>query len=156
MDLENKYASKGVATGGLVTGIIGTALGLGVTNGGLGGLLGGCGCGRRGNCGCGGHGDGFNYRRAEAEQGIIAAQQAQIAKLESELFTNAQIRPIEQELATIRTHLARTDQEFRDFKRETREEFGDVYRKLNAITVTRIPQDVICPPIPAATLQQAS
>lgn len=39
MDMENKYASKGVANGGLTTGIIGTALS--VLNGGLGNILGG-------------------------------------------------------------------------------------------------------------------
>ena len=38
-----EFASKGVATGGLTTGIIGTALG--VLNGGLGNIFGGMGCG---------------------------------------------------------------------------------------------------------------
>ena len=37
-----EFASKGVGAGGLTTGIIGTALG--VLNGGLGNILGGCGC----------------------------------------------------------------------------------------------------------------
>ena len=41
MDVENKYASRGVAGAGLGLGIAGTALGLGVLNGGIGGILGG-------------------------------------------------------------------------------------------------------------------
>lgn len=40
MDVENRYASKGVAGSGLGLGIAGTALGL-LSNGGLGGILGG-------------------------------------------------------------------------------------------------------------------
>lgn len=40
MEMENKYASKGVANAGLTTGIIGTALGL-LNGNGLGGILGG-------------------------------------------------------------------------------------------------------------------
>lgn len=43
MEIENKYASKGVAGSGLGLGIAGTALGL--LNGGLGNILGGCGNG---------------------------------------------------------------------------------------------------------------
>jgi hypothetical protein len=39
MEMENKYAARGVANAGLTTGIIGTALG--VLNGGLGNILGG-------------------------------------------------------------------------------------------------------------------
>ena len=38
---NNEYASKGVGTAGLTTGIIGTALGSGILNGGLSGLFGG-------------------------------------------------------------------------------------------------------------------
>ena len=41
MDVENKYASKGVAGAGLGLGIAGTALGLGVLNNGIGGIFGG-------------------------------------------------------------------------------------------------------------------
>ena len=38
---NNEYASKGVDTAGLTTGIIGTVLGAGILNGGLAGILGG-------------------------------------------------------------------------------------------------------------------
>lgn len=38
---NNEYASKGVGTAGLTTGIIGTVLGSGILNGGLAGLFGG-------------------------------------------------------------------------------------------------------------------
>lgn len=40
MEMENKYANRGVANAGLTTGIIGTALGV-LNNGGLGNILGG-------------------------------------------------------------------------------------------------------------------
>lgn len=65
-----EFASKGVGTAGLTTGIIGT--GLGVLNGGLGGLLGGWGC----NNGCG---DNMPINRYEA------TQSARIAELETEV-----------------------------------------------------------------------
>ena len=54
--------TRGIATGGLTTGIIGTALG--VLNGGLGGILGGCGNGYGYNGGCGER----MVNRYEAEQ----------------------------------------------------------------------------------------
>ena len=48
MEMENKYASKGVAGAGLGLGIAGTALGLLMNGNGLGGILGG---GNKPNCG---------------------------------------------------------------------------------------------------------
>lgn len=66
MEMENKYASKGVATGGLTTGIIGTALGL-LNNGGLGNILGG------GNNAC-------------LEQ--IMAKNSEIAELKAEKYSD--------------------------------------------------------------------
>lgn len=41
MEMENRYASRGVANAGLTTGIIGTALGVLNGNGGLGNIFGG-------------------------------------------------------------------------------------------------------------------
>ena len=48
MEMENKYASKGVAGAGLGLGIAGTALGLLMNGNGLGGILG---CGNKQNFG---------------------------------------------------------------------------------------------------------
>ena len=75
IEVEKDFASKGVAGAGLGLGIAGTALAL-MGNGGLGGLLGGCGAGwnNYGN-GCGNQ----MVNRAEA------GQSARIAELETEV-----------------------------------------------------------------------
>lgn len=71
MEMENKYASKGVAGAGLGLGIAGTALGLLVNGNGLGGILGG------------------NWRAGCAEEHLVnryeASQQARISELETEV-----------------------------------------------------------------------
>lgn len=66
-----EYATRGVGTAGLTTGVIGTALG--VLNGGLGNLLSGTG---NGNCGCN---EDHWVNRYEA------AQSARISELETEV-----------------------------------------------------------------------
>lgn len=71
MEIENKYAHKGVAGAGLGLGIAGTALG--ILNGGLGNVLGG---GWGGNCGCS---ESMLVNRYEA------TQSARIAELETEV-----------------------------------------------------------------------
>lgn len=71
MEMENKYASKGVAGSGLGLGIAGTALGLLNNGNGLGGLLGG-----NNNCGCS---ENHYVNRYEA------GQSARIAELETEV-----------------------------------------------------------------------
>ena len=73
MEIENKYASKGVAGAGLGLGIAGTALG--VLNGGLGNILGG-GWNANTNCGCS---ESMLVNRYEA------SQSARIAELETEV-----------------------------------------------------------------------
>ena len=73
MEIENKYASKGVAGAGLGLGIAGTALG--VLNGGLGNVLGG-GWNANANCGCS---ESMLVNRYEA------SQSARIAELETEV-----------------------------------------------------------------------
>ena len=73
MEIENKYASKGVAGAGLGLGIAGTALGL--LNGGLGNILGG-GWNANANCGCS---ESMLVNRYEA------SQSARIAELETEV-----------------------------------------------------------------------
>ena len=67
MEMENNN-TRGIATGGLTTGIIGTALGV-MNNGGLGNILGGFGC----------NGNGGYYSRNDAEK------DARIANLETEV-----------------------------------------------------------------------
>lgn len=69
MEYENHYASKGVGTAGLTLGVIGTALGAGVLNGGLGGIF-----GNRAGCN-----EDHCVNRYEA------AQAARIAELETEV-----------------------------------------------------------------------
>ena len=71
MELENKYASKGVAGAGLGLGIAGTALGLMAGGNGLGGLF-----GTANNCNCN---EDHYVNRYEA------SQSARIAELETEV-----------------------------------------------------------------------
>lgn len=73
MEIENKYASKGVAGAGLGLGIAGTALG--VLSGGLGNILGN-GWNVNGNCNCS---ESMLVNRYEA------TQSARIAELETEV-----------------------------------------------------------------------
>ena len=72
IEVEKDFASKGVAGAGLGLGIAGTALAL-MGNGGLGGLLGGCGTGWNNGCG--------NQMVNRYEAG----QSARIAELETEV-----------------------------------------------------------------------
>lgn len=77
MEIENKYASKGVAGSGLGLGIAGTALGL--LNGGLGNIL-----GNGWNAGC------VNPAMAGCSENVLvnryeAGQSARIAELETEV-----------------------------------------------------------------------
>ena len=84
MEIENKYASKGVAGSGLGFGIAGTALGL--LNGGLGNILGGS---WGGNCGCS---ENTPVNRYELNlQQEIAAKDARIGLLESNIYTDQKI-----------------------------------------------------------------
>ncbi len=67
MEMENKYAERGVANAGLTTGIIGTALGV-LNNGGLGGFFNG------------------NANSAYLEQ--IMKRDAEIAELKAEKYSD--------------------------------------------------------------------
>lgn len=82
METSHEYASKGVAGAGLGLGIAGTALG--VLNGGLGNILGGAFMGGCGNS------------PVNSPMAVIAAKDAQIAKLESEKYTDAQVAALYQ------------------------------------------------------------
>lgn len=86
-DSSKSYASSGVGTAALTTGIIGTALGSGILNNGLGGLFGG------GN--------------PTASAGYQLAQKdALIAKLESERYTDEQNRALLLEIGNLKQRLA--------------------------------------------------
>jgi hypothetical protein len=88
MEIENKYASKGVAGAGLGLGIAGTALGL--LNGGLGNILGnGWGGNCNNNCGCS---ENMLVNRYELDmKQELAAKDARIGLLESNIYTDSKI-----------------------------------------------------------------
>ena len=86
MEIENKYASKGVAGAGLGLGIAGTALG--VLNGGLGNILGG-GLNANANCGCS---ENMLVNRYELDmKQELSAKDAKIGLLESNIYTDQKI-----------------------------------------------------------------
>lgn len=92
MEMENKYASKGVAGSGLGLGIAGTALGLLNNNGGLGSLLGG------NNCGC--SEDHYVNRYELGLQQEIAAKDSKISLLESNIYVDSKIADVYERLNT--------------------------------------------------------
>lgn len=137
MDIQKEYASKGTA---------GTALGLSIAgvaglllNGGFNGILGN-GCGWGGN-GC--------SQQAQANSvafsNALAERDAEIARLRSEKYTDNKLQEfynyfvareeaLTAELCRTRTRLAVADNDIAAFK---------------SLTVTRIPNDKLCPGIPA-------
>ena len=138
MEYENKYASKGMAGAALGIGI--GALGLELLRGGRNGFLGGHGDGHHG---CGDRRGPMVDRFELAESQRISALESQNAFLRAELDTQRKFGIVETQIA----HL-------QDADRCIREEICDLRQQLRAITVTRVPQSVLCPPIPT-TLQQA-
>ena len=88
MEIENKYASKGVAGAGLGLGIAGTALG--VLNGGLGNILGGW--GMNGNCGCSENSLVNRYELGLQQE--IASKDARIGLLESNIYTDQKLNDL--------------------------------------------------------------
>lgn len=132
MDIQKEYASKGIA---------GTALGLSIAgaagflfSGGLSNLLGGCG----GGWGC-------NQANSVAFSNALAERDAEIARLRSEKYTDNKLQEfynyfvareeaLTAELCRTRTRLAVADNDIASFK---------------SLTVTRIPNDKLCPGIPA-------
>lgn len=85
MEIENRYASKGMGAAGLTTGIIGTAgVGLSLLNGGLGNLFGG-----NHNCGCSENTPVSRYELGLQQE--IASKDARIGLLESNVYTDQKI-----------------------------------------------------------------
>jgi hypothetical protein len=89
MEYENKYASKGVAGAGLGLGIAGTALGLGVLNGGIGNIFGGRSACSEDHC--------VNRYEFGLQQ-EIAAKDARIGLLESNIYTDSKIADVYEKL----------------------------------------------------------
>lgn len=94
MEIENRYASRGVAGTGLGLGIAGTALG--VLGGGLGNILGGIGYNTNGNCGC--SEDHFVNRYELGLQQELAAKDSKIGLLESNIYTDTKIADVYERL----------------------------------------------------------
>ena len=84
MEMENKYASKGVAGAGLGLGIAGTALGLLNNGNGLGGLLGG-----NNNCGC--SEDHYINRYEAGQSARIAELETEVKLRDSNIYTDNKI-----------------------------------------------------------------
>lgn len=91
MDVENRYASKGVAGSGLGLGIAGTALGL-LSNGGIGNIFG------NGNCGC--SEDHYVNRYELGLQQELAAKDSKISLLESNIYVDSKIADVYERLNT--------------------------------------------------------
>lgn len=131
MEVEKEYASKGVAGAGLGLGIAGTALW----------LLNGAGRGAFG-LGCGG-----NCMSGAAEAvglSALAEKDAEIARLRSEKYTDNKVlelykyqvgqdEKLTNELCLTRQRLAVLETQMAAF---------------NTLTVTRIPNSVLCPGVP--------
>lgn len=91
MDVENRYASKGIAGSGLGLGIAGTALGL-LSNGGIGNILG------NGNCGC--SEDHYVNRYELGLHQELAAKDSKISLLESNIYVDSKIADVYERLNT--------------------------------------------------------
>lgn len=86
MEMENKYASKGVAGAGLGLGIAGTALGLLVNGNGLGGVLG---VGANGHNCC--HENTLINRYEAAQQARISELETEVKLRDSNIYTDQKI-----------------------------------------------------------------
>lgn len=145
MEMENKYASKGVAGAGLGLGIAGTALGLMAGNNGF-NLF-----GNNGNCGC--NEDHLVNRYELGMQQELAAKDTKIALLESNIYVdtkiadiyerlNAKIGAVESELCQQRVYNATNTSAIACIN-------GQI-ATLMGLTKTVIPITSVCPePMPA-------
>lgn len=144
MEMENKYATRGVAGAGLGLGIAGTALGLMAGNGGLGNLFG------TGNCGC--NEDHYVNRYEAAQNARIAELETEVKLRDSNIYTDSKILDlykyvdgkfgcIESELCQQRVYNATNTAAISCIN-------GQI-AQLMALTKTVIPADNICPqPMP--------
>lgn len=143
MEMENKYASRGVAGTGLGLGIAGTALGLLAGNGGL-NILGGA------NCAC--NEDHYVNRYEATQNARIAELETEVKLRDSNIYTDSKILElykyvdgkfgcIESELCQQRVYNATNTAAISCIN-------GQI-AQLMALTKTVIPADNICPqPMP--------
>ena len=144
MEVENKFASKGVAGAGLGLGIAGTALGLMAGNGGLGNLFG------TGNCGC--NEDHFVNRYEAAQSARIAELETEVKLRDSNIYTDGKIlelyKYVDGKFGCIESELCQQ----RVFNATNTSAIGCLnaqIAQLMALTKTVIPADNICPqPMP--------
>lgn len=143
MEIENELRNvRGIATGGLTTGIIGTALGV-MNNGGFGNILGGYGC--NGNAGY--------YSRYDAEKDArIANLETEVKLRDSNIYTDSKMlelykyvdgkfAAVEHELCDQRTYNAVNTTNICCIKNDV--------AQLMALTKMVIPAANICPaPMP--------
>lgn len=140
MEMENKFASKGVAGAGLGLGIAGTALGLMAGNGGLGNLFG------TANCGC--NEDHYVNRYEAAQSARIAELETEVKLRDSNIYTDSKILDlykyvdgkfgcIESELCQQRVYNATNTSAIACIN-------GQI-ATLMALTKTVIPADNVCP-----------
>lgn len=95
MEIENRYASRGVAGTGLGLGIAGTALG--VLNGGLGNILGGVGYNANGHCGC--SEDHFINRYEASQSARIAELETEVKLRDANIYTDSKIADVYERLS---------------------------------------------------------
>lgn len=136
MEVERDSNTRGIATGGLTTGIIGTALGV-MNNGGLGGILGG---GWGNNCG----GAMFAWERElshkDAEIGSLRADLATDRKiLELYQYVDGRMRNIEGQLCQQAVVNAQVTANLSCMQNQI--------ATLNGLTKTVIPIASICPEV---------
>lgn len=146
MEMETDRNVKGIAVGGLTTGIIGTALGV-LNNGGLGNILGGYNA--RGECAE----DHFVNRYEAAQNARIAELETEVKLRDSNIYTDSKILElykyvdgkfgvIDRELCEQHTFNALTNSSLNCLK-------GDV-AQLMSLTKVIVPAENICPaPMPA-------
>ena len=144
MEVENKFASKGVAGAGLGLGIAGTALGLMAGNGGLGNLFG------TGNCGC--NEDHLVNRYELGQNAEIERLRTELSLRDSNIYTDSKILElykyvdgkfgvVEAELCQQRVYNATNNSAISCLSNQV--------NALMALTKTVIPADNICPqPMP--------
>ena len=144
MEVENKFASKGVAGAGLGLGIAGTALGLMAGNGGLGNLFG------TGNCGC--NEDHYVNRYEASQNARIAELETEVKLRDSNIYTDGKIlelyKYVDGKFGAVEAELCQQ----RVFNATNTSAIGCLnaqIAQLMALTKTVIPADNICPqPMP--------
>ena len=144
MEVENKFASKGVAGAGLGLGIAGTALGLMAGNGGLGNLFG------TGNCGC--NEDHYVNRYEASQNARIAELETEVKLRDSNIYTDSKIlelyKYVDGKFGAVEAELCQQ----RVFNATNTSAIGCLnaqIAQLMALTKTVIPADNICPqPMP--------